>query len=295
MNNRTVTPSAVVTLSAAMSPQMTPDLYRAGSGEPLLLIHGFTDTWRAWTAVLGELVPFFEVIAPTLHGHFGGPPMPEIDVQNPDAMERFTDVFEQRMDELGIDTAHVAGNSLGGGIALQLAKRGRARSVVGLAPAGGMEVGDRAEALRIKRQFKRLQASSRAAAPYVERIMRSSNRRRIALRDIVQMGNQVPAEAAIRMTRASIRCEAVDDVYEVLESGAPWLTGLEQISCPTLVAWGSKDRILPAHKHARRLALEIPGLQYRTLHGLGHIPMWDAPELVGAMIRDHVQRSAKAG
>lgn len=277
-----------------MTSQMTPDLYRAGSGEPLLLIHGFTDTWRAWTAVLGELVPFFEVIAPTLHGHFGGPPMPEIDVQKPDAMERFTDIFEQRMDELGIGTAHIAGNSLGGGIALQLAKRGRARSVVGLAPAGGMEVGDRAEALRIKRQFKRLQASSRAAAPYVERIMRSSNRRRIALRDIVQMGNQVPAEAAIRMTRASIRCEAVDDVYEVLESGAPWLTELDRISCPTLVAWGSKDRILPAHKHARRLALEIPGLQYRTLHGLGHIPMWDAPELVGAMIRDHVQRSTKA-
>ena len=103
-----------------------------------------------------------------------------------------------------------------------------------------------------------------------------------------------PAEAAIRMTRASIRCEAVDDVYEVLESGAPWLTELDRISCPTLVAWGSKDRILPAHKHARRLALEIPGLQYRTLHGLGHIPMWDAPELVGAMIRDHVQRSTKA-
>ncbi len=64
MNDRTVAPGSLVTLPAAMTSQMTPDLYRAGSGEPLLLIHGFTDTWRAWTAVLGELAPFFEVIAP---------------------------------------------------------------------------------------------------------------------------------------------------------------------------------------------------------------------------------------
>ena len=56
--------------------ELSPALYRAGAGEPLVLIHGFTATWRCWLPVLGLLVPRFEVIVPTLHGHDGGPPSP---------------------------------------------------------------------------------------------------------------------------------------------------------------------------------------------------------------------------
>src|ERR1700733_2472169 len=103
--------------------EISPALYRAGSGEPLLLLHGFTGTWHHWRALLGELVGRYEVIAPTLAGHDGGPVFPS-DI--PLTFESAADSLERHLDELGVDTAHVVGNSMGGGMALELAKRGRA-------------------------------------------------------------------------------------------------------------------------------------------------------------------------
>lgn len=114
--------------------EVSPTLYRAGSGEPVVLLHGFTASWSVWRPILAELVARYEVIAPTLPGHHGGPSYP---TDQPIAFERSTDAVERQLDELGVDSAHFVGNSMGGGIALELAKRGRARSVVALAPAGG--------------------------------------------------------------------------------------------------------------------------------------------------------------
>ena len=54
-------------------PEISPARYRAGEGPPLVLVHGFTATWRCWLPLLAELVPHFDVLAPTLHGHDGGP------------------------------------------------------------------------------------------------------------------------------------------------------------------------------------------------------------------------------
>src|SRR5215208_371925 len=117
-------------------PELSPALYRAGHGEPLVLIHGFTATWRCWLPVLGLLVPRFEVIAPTLHGHDGGPVPPEGPAHS---LTRAADHLELLLDSYGVGTAHLAGNSMGGALALELAKRGRARSVVALSPGGGWE------------------------------------------------------------------------------------------------------------------------------------------------------------
>src|SRR5688572_499623 len=135
--------------------ELSPALYRAGTGEPLVLIHGFTATWRCWLPVLGLLVPRFEVIAPTLHGHDGGPTPP----QTARTLAQAADHFEALLDELGVGTAHLAGNSMGGALALELAKRGRARSVVAISPGGGWEEGDRKEVERIDRKSTRLNSS----------------------------------------------------------------------------------------------------------------------------------------
>jgi pimeloyl-ACP methyl ester carboxylesterase len=61
-------------------------------------------------------------------------------------MDRVTDVLERDLDAAGISTAHIVGSSLGGWLAFELAARGRARSVVALAPAGGWQPGGRDEA-----------------------------------------------------------------------------------------------------------------------------------------------------
>src|SRR5262245_37279118 len=105
--------------------------HRGGDGPPLLLLHGATDTWRTWELVLDELEQHHAVFAPTLLGHAGGPPLGD----DP-SVHAIADQVEADLEELGWDTAHIAGNSLGGALALELAVRGRARSVVALAPAG---------------------------------------------------------------------------------------------------------------------------------------------------------------
>src|SRR5882762_4646066 len=105
-------------------PEISPALYRAGEGEPVVLLHGFTGTWHHWKPVLADLVPRFEVIAPTLAGHDGGPPFPRNGALT---LEQGADSLEEHLDQLGIGTAHFVGNSMGGAFSLQMAKRGRAR------------------------------------------------------------------------------------------------------------------------------------------------------------------------
>src|SRR5918994_3852076 len=140
-------------------PELSPAMYRAGTGEPLVLIHGFTARWRCWLPVLGLLAPRFEVIAPTLHGHDGGPPSPP----GAETLAQATDHFESLLDGLGVGTAHLAGNSLGGALALELAKRGRARSVVAISPGGGWDEDDTREGERIIKWFARNQKLARAS------------------------------------------------------------------------------------------------------------------------------------
>ena len=102
--------------------------YRSGSGAPVVLLHGFTDTWRTWDLVRPLLEAEFDVLAPTLAGHAGGPELAE------DASDTaLADGVEAAMDAAGFETAHVVGNSLGGYVAMHLAERGRARSVTALA------------------------------------------------------------------------------------------------------------------------------------------------------------------
>ena len=256
--------------------ELSPALYRAGSGEPLVLIHGFTATWRCWLPVLGLLVPRFEVIAPTLHGHDGGPPSPP----GAESLAQATDHFESLLDSLGVRTAHLAGNSLGGALALELAKRGRARSVVAISPGGGWEEGDTREVERIIRLFKRTQRTARATVKHHERLLARPGFRRIGMRDIMARGHLVPAEEAVLLTRSSIRCAVVEDVFRTMRDGTGRVVDLDQVKVPTLIAWGDKDRLLPLDRHSERFRREIPGVRFDVMPGLGHTPMWDDPELV---------------
>ena len=106
---------------------------RSGQGEPLLLLHGIGSGLRIWDPVLPMLTPHYDVIAVDLPGHGESP---VLDDSTPPDAATFALALARFMDELGIATAHLAGNSLGGWTALELAKLGRARSVAALSPAG---------------------------------------------------------------------------------------------------------------------------------------------------------------
>jgi pimeloyl-ACP methyl ester carboxylesterase len=263
-------------------PELSPALYRAGHGEPLVLIHGFTATWRCWLPVLGLLVPRFEVIAPTLHGHDGGPVPP----REAHSLSDATDHLEALLDELGVGTAHFAGNSMGGALALELAKRGRARSVVAISPGGGWQEDDTREISRIVRLFKRTQRSARMTERHHERLLARPGFRRIGMRDVMARGHLMPAEEAVLLTRSSTRCSVVDAVFATLRDGSGRVVDLDKVQAPTLIAWGDKDRLLPMKRHAERFRTEIPGVQFRVLRGLGHTPMWDDPAQIAELIAD---------
>jgi pimeloyl-ACP methyl ester carboxylesterase len=257
-------------------PEISAARYRAGDGEPLVLLHGFTGTWRCWLPVLAELVPRFDVFAPTLFGHDGGPPAP---TDEPHTVAVATDHLEAQLDQQGIDSAHLVGNSMGGALALELAKRGRARTVVGLAPGGGWRP-DSGEAERLIRFFRRQLRLARASAPRLPALLRRPRARRAAFRYVMTRGELMPPAEAVAMVRSSIRCSIVEYVFDALRSGDAVLRDLDQVRCPVLVAWPRHDRILPRGRHAARFQEEIPGAEFRLLEGVGHLPTWDDPRLV---------------
>jgi pimeloyl-ACP methyl ester carboxylesterase len=271
-------------------PELSPSLYRAGSGEPVVLLHGFTGTWHHWRPVIADLVARYEVIAPTLAGHAGGPPF---DLSGPLTLESAADHLCDHLDELGVADAHLVGNSMGGALAIELAKRGRARSVVALAPGGGWEPSS-GESQRLAKFFARTVRLSKAAAPRAPQIMRAPARRRLALRDVMRRGELVAPADAVDLIRESIRCEVIDAVITALREGTPTLKDLDQVNAPVLLAWPQFDRILPMALHSPRLRREIPGAEVRVLPNTGHVPMWDDSRLIVSTICEWVDRHTTA-
>jgi pimeloyl-ACP methyl ester carboxylesterase len=263
--------------------------YRAGSGEPVVLLHGFTAAWRIWHPILADLVARYEVIAPTLPGHHGGPSYP---ADQPITFEHSTDAVEGLLDELGVGTAHFVGNSMGGGIALELAKRGRARSVVALAPAGGWSRGD-GEGPRIGGFFaKQIKMLERTHA-WSERIMRRPGTRRLAFREIMRHGELVAPADAASISQAALDCSISRRAIQALLADNAELTigDLDRISCPVLLATPQFDRVLPGPRHAPRYRREIPGVEAITLSDCGHVPVWDDANLVTKLIVEQVERN----
>ncbi|MEA2370848.1 MAG: hypothetical protein QOH12_1242 [Solirubrobacteraceae bacterium] len=269
---------------------VTPALYRRGEGEPLLLLHGFKGTWHQWQPIVDFLIDRYEVIAPTLPGHDGGP---EFLKQGALRLSDAGDAVEAQLDQLGVGSAHIVGSSIGGGIALELAKRGRARSVVALAPAGGWQPGSR-ESRRLARFFVRQRALARAGRPSLPMVMSKGPTRRLALRDIMWRGERVSAPAAVQMVLSSLRCPVEGRVIAALRANQAAIEGLDSVRAPTLIAWPQHDRILPSARHADRFRTEIPGAEFVMLQGTGHVPMWDAPQLVVKTVDDFVSRHIAA-
>ena len=211
--------------------------HRGGAGPPLVLLHGFIDTWRTWELVLPALERRHDVLAPTLAGHAGGPP-----IEGEITGDLLADGVERAMDEAGFGIAHIAGNSLGGFVALQLGARGRARSVVALAPAGGWAEGD--ESFReTLAHFLTMDELLADAAPHADAIVSTPEGRRRATMHMVSSSEHLPVELLAHMMRGAAACQAVRPLVDAaLRTG--WPLDAERIECPVRVVWGTADRIL---------------------------------------------------
>jgi pimeloyl-ACP methyl ester carboxylesterase len=257
-------------------------------GEPLVLIHGFSATRHAWQPLLETLERDHEVLAVNLAGHVGGPEIPDGTEVSVGAL---VDAVERDMDSAGFQTAHLVGNSLGGWISLELAKRGRARSVVAIAPAGGWERGTREEK-RLRVLFTRNHKLSSRMLPRVERWMRRPRLRRMLLSQVAARGDRIPAAAAAQLLRDSLDCSVYFELMDaIMRDGPP--ASFEGIDVPVLLVWGTRDRILPPKRYSERLRRMLPDAEWVELRGLGHMPMSDDPERVARTIGQFVARAGE--
>jgi len=244
--------------------------HRGGSGEPLVLLHGFTDTWRTWELVLPALERRHDALAPTLAGHAGGP---SLNGSVDDAV--IADAVERAMDDAGFETAHIAGNSLGGYVALQLAARGRADSVVALAPAGGWAKGDDSYRTTLA-YFEQMQELLKTDAAHADAIAASPEGRRRATLFTATNYEHIPAALLAHQMRGVAGCEVMP-IVEYARSHGWWLDA-ERITCPVRVVWGTADRLLPWPRAAERYRTEwVPGADWVVLDDVGHCPQLDVP------------------
>jgi pimeloyl-ACP methyl ester carboxylesterase len=257
--------------------ELTP-IHRAGTGTPLLLLHGITAIWRAWSPILPHLEPHHDVIVPTLAGHGGGP---LLDPQVAPSLQALTDVIEGELDRLGLARVHIAGNSLGGWIGIELARRGRADSLVLFSPAGAWR-SQRSIELRaagIRRSFDAMSRySSHADAMVANPVLR-----RFLLAGQVAHPDRVPPEELAAVIRASGMAPVVTPLLRELP-----LRQVEPLppdrDYPVRLVWGDRDLVLPFRGFGAAMLERLPGAELIRLHDVGHVPMTDDPVAVAKLI-----------
>ncbi|MEV0762225.1 alpha/beta fold hydrolase [Nocardia sp. NPDC050435] len=196
---------------------------------------------------------------------------------------------ERAMDEAGFATAHLVGNSLGGWVALELARRGRARSLLALAPAGGwrhISVASIAIGLRFLAYFPFAVAGNLLG----ERVLGVRPIQRQVLRRLVHDVDAVPPAGAMDLMHATTHCAAY---LRVLLMGLRYggVKNLAGIRVPIMLALCERDVFLPIARYGVFYQRGLPaGTEQRMLPGVGHVPALENPELVAATIAEFVAR-----
>jgi pimeloyl-ACP methyl ester carboxylesterase len=243
----------------------------------MICLHGFMDTWRSWELALPALERRHDVLAITLPGHAGGPPL-DAGVTT----EKFVDAVERMIGAAGLDVAHLVGNSLGGYVALALAARGRAASVVAFAPAGGWAPGERSYEDLLVAQ-RELHARMKASAPQAGALLATQLGRRRATELITTNFEHIPTDLLAHQMLGIAGCSWADALIgTALRDGWPLSAAL--ITCPVRIVWGTADKLLPWPRAAARYQRELPQADWVLLDGIGHCPQLDVPLEAAQMI-----------
>ena len=260
---------------------------RRGEGPELVLLHGVGHRRQAWNAVLDLLTPHRTVITVDLPGHGDSPPLKP---NGTDPVEAMGQELRALFDELGLDRPHVAGNSLGGALALGAAARGHARSVTGLSPAGFWA---RPWEYQYAKGVFRAMQSSGPLKPYLPKLAQSTVGRAVLNSAIIAKPSRMTAEQAIGDAEAFFR--AKDAVNQILAEKIAFTEAAAiPAGVPVTIAWGEKDRLLP-RSQARVARQHLPNATFILLRGCGHVPMTDDPRAVAKVLLDGSDDGNKAG
>jgi pimeloyl-ACP methyl ester carboxylesterase len=260
-----------------MEPDGALTQHRAGAGDPLVLLHGLGLTWHCWMPILGALEAEHDVVALDLPGFGKAPPL---DGRRP-TVGALADAVEAELDHLGLEAPAVAGNSLGGWIALELARRGRARTVVALAPPGLELPAERGYVISMN-EGMRLRA--KAAARVAGLVTSNPFTRAAILAPMRSRPWRVPAADAAAEVRAFAWSPGFQSTLRWTVGGERAL-GLDRIDVPARICFGTRDVML-APCTAPRFVAAIPSAELHALPGCGHVPMADDPARVAAAIAD---------
>jgi pimeloyl-ACP methyl ester carboxylesterase len=233
---------------------------RAGAGPPLVLLHPLGANRHVWRPVLPLLTPHRDCVAVDLPGFGDSPPL--TGATDPAALAR---AVAELLDTVRLDRPHVAGNSLGGWVALELALAGHAASVTAIAPAGlwRKPLEPTPEVWRVL---------SKATRPLLPALVRSARGRHGLLANSMAHPERVPPEDVLALARAYVDGPGYAAVNRAMRAGT--FGPLDRIHVPVTLAWPEFDRVVT------RVDGTPPNVRVVTLRGCGHVPMWDDPQQV---------------
>ena len=247
---------------------------RRGAGRPLILVHGIGHQRTAWGETVDALAEDFDVIAVDLPG-FGASAPPA----GPDgySVSGYADRIVELIEELELGTPHVAGNSLGGAIGLELGRRHRVASVTALSPGGFW--GSRPNPSAVIRLLA-LKGLTYVPEPVIRACFDRAPVRRLLLGSLYRRAERVPVDVAMA---EAVNLRDSPGFFGVVRANLDLrVTG--PIDVPVTIAWGTEDRILP-HRQSELARTVLPGAHLVPLWGCGHVPMVDDPDAVAEIIR----------
>jgi pimeloyl-ACP methyl ester carboxylesterase len=224
-----------------------------------------------WRPIIPLIEAERDVIAVDLPG-FGDSP------SGAETVDGIADELAAFADALGLDRPHVAGNSMGGGLALALGARGRVASACAISPIG---FANNREARYARGVLRVSRVLSSAAAPAADALVSTAMVRTALFSHITSRPWRMPADEAALWVR---KCAEASGFWPLLRDATSW--DVEPPTCPTAVAWGDRDRLLIYSRQAPRARRMLPGARHVTLPGCGHVPTWDDPERVARVILD---------
>lgn len=258
---------------------------RKGAGEPLLLLHGIGHHLQAWHPVTDILAAEHDVIAVDLPGFGLSGPLPH---GVPYDLATVAPALGALCSTLGVERPHIAGNSLGGLLALEMARGGLVRSVTALSPAGFWSESERRYAFTALRAMR---AGARALPrPALERLSLTAPGRAALTGTIYARPTRRSPAAVVAETLALRGATGFD---ETLAAGGSVRFTADLPGLPVTIAWGDRDRLLP-RRQGVRAKQTVPGARLVRLPGCGHVPMNDDPALVARVILDTARTASPA-
>jgi pimeloyl-ACP methyl ester carboxylesterase len=255
------------------------NVHRRGSGDPIVLVHGIGSRWQLFEPILDRLAERHEVIAIDLPGFGASPLVPGV---RP-GPRGYAEWLAGWLTDNGIEHPHLVGSSMGGGVAIELGRRGIASAVTAFSPVGFWG----APGVRWTQSVvTALRAGARAGGPVFDRLLDHPAGRAVLLGSMFGHPTRVPAETgradmaglaggvafpAARKDFGRYHVRAGDDLGSLTD-------------IPVTIAWGTRDVVLIHRTQSARAREVLPFARHVDLAGCGHLPFNDDPAACARLV-----------